>query len=71
MSNEYDFYKKNDGDTIWSVHHKGHVGEMLFSFDKKTLLNLWTDYPEKFTPEQKTIFDKEQPYWADFFKGRS
>ena len=70
MSDEYVFYKKNKGDTIWSVHHKGRVGELLFSFDKKTLLNLWTDYPENFTPEQKKIFDKEQPYWANFFKER-
>ena len=68
MSNEYEFYKEKKGDTIWRVHNKRRVGEVLFSFDKKTLLNLWTDYPEKFTPEQKKIFDKEQPFWADYFK---
>ena len=35
-----------------------------FSFDKETVFNLMTDYPDKLTPEQKTIFDKENPYWV-------
>ena len=41
-----------------------------FSFDKKTVFNMFADYPYKLTEEQKRIFDKENPYWADFFSDR-
>jgi len=67
---EYVFHKDHKDDKVYSVTHIGYRGEVLFSFDKKTILNLWTDYPDKFTDEQKAIFDKEQPFWADFFKSR-
>ena len=32
---EYDFYKNNDGDTIFWVDNVDNIGEFLFSFDKK------------------------------------
>lgn len=48
----------------------GDKGEWLFSFDKKTVFNMFADYPKALTPEQKQIFDKENPEWADFFKDR-
>ena len=38
------------------------------SVDRKTVFNLMTDYPEKLTPEQKEIFDKENPYWKVYFR---
>jgi hypothetical protein len=25
------------------------------------------DYPQNFTNEEKALFDKENPYWANFF----
>ena len=56
------FYKKRKSDTIWWL--KETEGEHAFSFDKEKIFNLMTDYPEKLTPEQKEIFDKENPYWA-------
>ena len=31
---------------------------------------MFADYPKALTPEQKQIFDKENPEWADFFKDR-
>ena len=65
------FYKQNKDDIIWWVEKPGQKGEMLFSFDKKRIFNLFQDYPYKLTPEQKEIFDRENPYWADFFKDRS
>lgn len=64
------FYKNNPSDVIWWLDNDEAVGEWVFSFDKKTLFNMFADYPYKLTKEQKEIFDKENPYWADFFKDR-
>ena len=64
------FYKNNEDDTIWWVDTPDRVGEWLFSFDKKTIFNMFADYPYKLTKEQKEIFDAENPYWKEFFKDR-
>ena len=68
---KYDFYKNNKKDTIYWVDNYDIIGEFLFSFDKKTIYNLFRDYPYKLNKEQKEIFDKENPYWADFFSDRN
>ena len=65
------FYKNNPSDVIWWVDNPEKVGEWLFSFDKKTVFNMFADYPHKLTAEQKAIFDKENPNWAEFFKDRT
>ena len=65
-----DFYKKNKKDKIWWVDNIGTVGEHLFSFDKKQIFNLFRDYPHNLTKEQVEIFDKENPYWSNFFADR-
>nr|DAS52340.1 MAG TPA: hypothetical protein [Caudoviricetes sp.] len=74
MSNDsyegYEFYKDDKNDKIWWVDNYDVVGEYLFSFDKKRVFNLFEDYPHNLTKEQKQIFDKENPYWKDFFKDR-
>lgn len=67
---QYDFYKNNDTDIIYWVDNVDSIGEHLFTFDKKHLFNLFADYPHNLTPKQRAIFDKENPYWADFFKDR-
>lgn len=64
------FYKENVDDLIWWVDTTDKDGEFLFSFDKKKIFNLFADYPHNLTKEQKEIFDRENPYWADFFKDR-
>lgn len=64
------FYKENANDKIWWVDNPDVIGEFLFSFDKKKTFNLFQDYPWKLTAEQKELFDKENPYWKDFFKDR-
>lgn len=70
--NEELWFKENDNDQIWWLDTAGQcVGEFVFSFDKKTKFNLFSDYPHKLTPEQKEIFDKENPYWKEFFSYRN
>ena len=69
-NSNFRFYKKKDNDRIWSVEEIGYIGKLLYSFDKKNIYNLWTDYPHNFTKEEKELFDKENPYWKEFFSGR-
>ena len=63
------WYKNNTDDKIW-WKDTDSVGEWLFSFDKKQVFNMFADYPHNLTPEQKKIFDEENPEWVDFFKDR-
>ena len=65
-----DFYKNNKNDAVWWVQDLDACGRLLISFDKKKIFNLFEDYPHNLTKEQKEIFDKENPYWADFFEYR-
>lgn len=64
------FYKENPEDQIWWLMTPGRIGEWLFSFDRIVVFNMFQDYPWKLTPEQKRIFDQENPYWAEFFADR-
>lgn len=66
----YDIYKENETDNIWWVDSYDTVGEHLFTFDKVKIYNLFADYPHNLTPEEKEIFDRENPYWAEFFSDR-
>lgn len=70
MKNERAFYKNKSTDIIWWVDQNGVIGEFLFSFDKKKIYNLFADYPAKLSKEEKRIFDRENPEWADFFSDR-
>ena len=64
-------FKNDPADVIWWVDNgEESKGEFVFTFDKKTFFNMFADYPHKLTPEQKAIFDRENPYWADFFSDR-
>lgn len=64
------FYKKNKGDSIWWVDDIETIGQFFFSFDKKKVFNLFSDYPYALTKKQKATFDKENPYWVKFFEDR-
>ncbi len=65
------WYKENPTDKIWWLDNRDEViGEWIFSFDKKKKFNMFRDYPHKLTPEQKAIFDEENPYWYNFFTDR-
>lgn len=61
--------KKNVLKFEW-VDNPDQIGEMNFTFDGKKIFNLFQDYPHELTEEQKALFDKENPFWADFFKDR-
>ena len=71
MAKDSQWYKNNPNDQIWWLDN-GHdvCGEFVFSFDKKTEFNLFADYPQKLSKEQKEIFDQENPYWFGFFIDR-
>ena len=67
MSN---FHKDGKTSKVWWVERIDTVGEFLFSFDRKKIYNLFADYPHNLTEDEIEIFDKENPYWADFFRYR-
>ena len=65
------WYKNEPTDKIWWLDNTDEkVGEWIFSFDKETAFNMFADYPHKLTAEQKEIFDKENPFWKEFFADR-
>ena len=63
--NGLDLYKESAKAQIWWVETPDREGEILFTFDKKTVFNFWQDYPEKLTAEQIRIFKKENPALAE------
>lgn len=67
----FEFYRNNVNDVVWWVNNADTIGEHLFTFDKQKIYNLFADYPHNLTPKEKAIFDKENPYWADFFADRN
>ena len=72
MAQSNKLFKNEPSDKIWWVDNgEESKGEFVFTFDKKTFFNLFADYPHKLTPEQKAIFDRENPFWANFFSERS
>ncbi len=64
------FYKENPTDKVWWARLSAQKGIILFSFDKETVFNLFADYPHTLTKEQREIFDKENPYWTNYFRER-
>lgn len=62
--------KNSQKKCIW-IDNPDRIGEMLFTFDGKQIFNLFQDYPHALTKEQKSLFDEENPFWAEFFKDRT
>lgn len=61
-----EWFKRDETDEIWWLYTPDRLGEMVFSFDKVKKFYLFRDYSCNLTQEQKEIFDKENPYWADY-----
>ena len=69
QSNKY--FKNDPNDIIFWLDNGSDVkGEFVFTFDKKTHFNLFADYPHKLSTEQKELFDRENPFWKEFFENR-
>lgn len=66
---EFCYWSKEKSEKVW-WYHCGRR-ELVFSFDRVHKFYLFRDYPYKLTKEQKEIFDKENPFWVDFFKERN
>ena len=62
-----DFYKDSEDSKVWWIYKIDVIGEILFSFDKKKIYNIFLDYPHNMTEEEVKIFDSENPFWTDFF----
>ena len=60
MLNSEKWYKINEDDKVWWLDDD-RVGEMVFSFDRENKFNLWEDYPNNLTEEQRKTLEKENP----------
>jgi len=62
-----DFYRE-EGDQIWDVEKKEReFGQIYFTFDQKKVYEFYKDYPNALTPEERAVFDKENPILAELF----
>ena len=68
LSNNIEWYRETENSRVWWIDNVKERGTWEFSFDKKKIYNLFRDYPDALTPEEKRIFDEDNPFWADFFK---
>ena len=65
------FIKKNCTSTDVLTGDGGSVAKSNMSVgysDKVKVYNLFRDYPDKLTEEEKALFDRENPFWAEYFK---
>lgn len=71
MAEEKNFYKDNPDFAIWRYSEYAEEGPWYFSFDKKKIYNLFAGDYDKLTDSEKEIFDKEYPFWAEFFEQKN
>ena len=65
------WFKNDEESRIWWLDNSDEkIGVFIFSFDKEKQFNLFADYPYKLSEKEKEIFDKDEPFWADFFRER-
>lgn len=62
--NDEFIFERREGKTIYLVRYlDGRKGDFDFSFDKKTIYNLFSEW-DKLTDEQKALLRKEYPVMA-------
>ena len=64
------WYKNEPTDFVWWLDNPDVIGEFVFSFDRRKQFNLFQDFPFKLTAAQRRIFERENPFWAEFFEDR-
>jgi hypothetical protein len=65
------FFKQEKDDKVWWYDKFDTTGEMLFSFDRKKLYNLFRDYPWKLSVTEWLTFNRENEFWENFFEVRN
>lgn len=60
--------KNNPKDKVWWLDIHQDKGTIVFLFDRKERFYLYREY-FKMNEEQQRIFDKENPFWVNFFHG--
>lgn len=70
MKSDVRLFKVHPGDKIMWVDNRPVKGEFLFTFDGEKVYNLFKDYPYALTADEVLLFDKENPFWAEYFKDR-
>lgn len=70
-NNPRKLFKHNPSDAIWWIDTTDKDGGFDFTFDKEIFYNMFLDYPHNLTSEQKEIFDRENPFWKEFFEERT
>ena len=71
MSSSYMWQKKNEGDTVEWASNTGRVGVFLFRVGPGgKVYNLFEDYPQKLTADELATFNRENPFWVEFFADR-
>lgn len=60
--------KQNSSDVIWWKQEPIEERGVIFSFDQVKEYNMLRDYPGKLTFMQKETFDRENPFWQNYFE---
>lgn len=65
-----DFYRHSKNDRVYWTAPIDTIGQICFSFDRKKIYNLFSDFPHRLSKADIDIFCEENPYWASFFENR-
>ena len=61
MNTDKRTFVRSEGGKLWWVDDPDSTGNFLFSFDKHTVYNLFSEDWDKLSARQKAIFKEENP----------